>query len=90
MSGTYFIVQTSKFVLITVTAVNLCQGNWKVIQYISPNPYTICSKYVSFCTNSFDVRGKSLCGGGGCVGRGGRGGRGGNEQKHEVTPDGVT
>ena len=44
MSGSYFIVQTSKFVLINATAVTLGQGHRKVIQYISPNLYILCSK----------------------------------------------
>ena len=34
MSAPYFIVQTSKFVLINDRAVTLCEGHWKVIQYI--------------------------------------------------------
>ena len=59
------------------TAVTLGQGHGgKVIQYISPDPYILCAKYLSFSSNGFDVRGKSRCG----DGRGG-GGRGGNELK---------
>ena len=34
MSGSYFIAQTSKFLLIDATAVTLGQGHGKVIQYI--------------------------------------------------------
>ena len=75
MSGSHFIVQTSKFLLIDATAVTLCQGHGKVIEYISPDPYILCAKYLRFSSNGFDVRGKSCCGGGG------RGGRGGNELK---------
>ena len=71
MSGSYFITQTSKFVLINTTAVTLGQGHGKVIQYISPDPYIICAKYERFSSNGFDMRGKSFCGGG----------RGGNELK---------
>ena len=86
MSGSHFIVQTSKFLLIDVTAVNLGQGQGheKVIEYISPDPYILCATYLRFSSNCFDVRGKSCCGGGrrggGGGGRGG-GGRGGNELK---------
>ena len=78
MSGSHFIAQTCKFLLIDATAVTLGQGHGKVIEYISPDPYILCAKYVRFSSNGFDVRGKSCCGGG----RGGRGrGRGGNELK---------
>ena len=34
----------------------LAQG--KVTQYISPDPYIICSKYVSCGTNGLNMRGK--------------------------------
>ena len=34
MSGSYFIAQTSKFLLIDATAVTLSQGHGKVTQYI--------------------------------------------------------
>ena len=74
MNGSYFIAQTSKFLLIDATAVNLGQGHEKVIQYISPDPYILCAKYVRFSSNGFEVRSQSSCGGGR---RGG--GRGGNE-----------
>ena len=45
MRSSYFIAQTSKFLLINTTAVTLGQGHGKVIQYISPDhiffvPYT--------------------------------------------------
>ena len=73
MSGSYFIAQASKFILIYETAVTLGQGHGKAIQYISPDPYILCAKYRRFSSNGFDVRGKN-CGGG-------RGGRGGNELK---------
>ena len=62
LSGSYFIMQTNKFLLIDVTAATLGQGHGKVIQYISPDPYILCPKYVRLGTNSFDVRCKSLCG----------------------------
>ena len=75
MSSTHFIAQTSKFLLIDATAVTFGQGHWKVIQYISRDPYIICAKYQRFSSNGFDVGGKSFCGGG--RGRG----RGGNELK---------
>ena len=48
MSGSHFIVQTSKFMLIDTTAVTLSQGHGKVIQYISPDPYILCAKYLRF------------------------------------------
>ena len=64
MSGSEFIAQTSKLLLIDATAVTLGQGHWKVIQYIPPDPYIFCAKYLRFSSNSFDVRGKSCCGGG--------------------------
>ena len=73
MNGSHFIAQTSKFLLIDATAVTLGQAHGKVNQYISPDPYILCAKYVRFSWNDFDVRGKSWCGGGG--------GRGGNELK---------
>ena len=73
MSGSHFIAQTSKFLLIDATTVTLGQGQEKVIQYISPDPYILCAKYRRFSSNSFDVRGKRFCGGGR--------GRGGNELK---------
>ena len=69
--------------LIDATAVTLGQGQGKVIQYISPDPYILCAKYLRFSSNSLDVRGKSCCGGGRGGGRGG-----GNELKtYKVTPD---
>ena len=64
MSGSHFIAQTSKFLLIDSTAVTLGQGHGKVIQYISPDPYILCAKYQKFSSNGFDVRGRSLYGGG--------------------------
>ena len=73
MSDSDFIVLTSKFLVIDATAMTLSQGHGKVIQYISPDPYILCAKYVRFSSNGFDVRGKSCCGGGR--------GRGGNELK---------
>ena len=79
MSGSHFIAQTSKFLLMDATAVTLGQGHGKVIQYISPDPYILCAKYQRFSSNGFDVTGKSFCGGG--RGRDGRGGRGGNRLK---------
>ena len=75
MSGSHFIVQTSKFLLSDATAVTLGQGHRNVIQYISPDSYILCAKYLRFSSNGFEVREKSCCGGG----RGG--GRGGNELK---------
>ena len=73
MSGSHFIAQTSKFLLIDATAVTLGQGHRKVIQYISPDSYILCAKYLRFSSKGFDMRDKSCC-------VGGRGG-GGNELK---------
>ena len=44
MSGSHFIAQTSKCLLIDAIAVALGQGHRKVIQYISPDSYIICAK----------------------------------------------
>ena len=71
MSGSHFSTQKSKFLLIDATAVTLGQGHRKVIQYISPDSYILCAKYLRFNSNDFDMRDKSCCGGG----------RGGNELK---------
>ena len=78
MSAFHLIVQTSKFLLIDATAVTLGQGHRKVIQHISPEPYTLCAKYQRFSWNGFDVRGKSFGGGGR--------GRSGNELKTQSRP----
>ena len=80
MSNSYFILQTSKFLLIDATALILGQIHRNAIQYISPDSYILCAKYLWFSWNGFDVRGKSCCGGGRGGGHGG-GGRGGNELK---------
>ena len=77
MSGSHFIAQTSKFLVIDATAMTLGQSHGKVNQYISPDLYILCAKYLRFSSNGFDVRGKSCCGGRGGDGRGG----GGNELK---------
>ena len=53
MSVSHFIVKTSIFFLINATAVTLGQGQRKVIQYISPDLYILCSKYVKFSINGF-------------------------------------
>ena len=74
MSGSHFIAQTSKCLLIDATAVTLGQGHRKVIQCIYPDLQILCAKYLRFSWKGFDVREKSCCGGG-------RGGRGGNELK---------
>ena len=64
MSDSDFIAQTSKFLLIDATAATLGQGHGVVIQYISPDPYILCAKYLRFSSNGFDMRGKSCCDGG--------------------------
>ena len=72
------------------TAVTLGQGHWKVIQYISPDPYILSAKYQRFSSNGFDVRGKSFCGGGRGRGRG-RGGRRRKQTENIKSPqNGVT
>ena len=71
MSGSHFIAQTGKFMLLDATAVTLGQGHGKVIQHISPDPYNLCVKYLKFSCNDLDVRGKSFCGGGRSDGRSG-------------------
>ena len=42
------------------TALTLCQGHGKVIQYISPDPYILCAKFQRFSSKGFDVRRKSF------------------------------
>ena len=46
MSDSHFVVQTSKFLLIDATAVALGEGHGKFIQYILPDQYILCSKYL--------------------------------------------
>ena len=48
LSGSHFILQTSKFLFINVTVVILDQGHQKVIQYIFPDLYFLCPKYLRF------------------------------------------
>ena len=55
MSSSHFIVKTSKCLLIDATA-TLRQGHGKVIQYILTDPYIICSNYLRFSENGFDVK----------------------------------
>ena len=62
MSGSQFIMQRSKFLLVDATAVTSSQTHRKVIQYILPDLYILCPKYLRFSSNGFDVRGKSHCG----------------------------
>ena len=74
MTGSHFIMQTSKF--FNATAVTLGQGHGKVIQYISPDLYFLCPKYnLRFSANVVDVRDKIRCdsGGQGTYGSGGSG-----------------
>ena len=86
LSGSHYILQTSNYLSINVTAVTLGQGHPKVTQYIFPDPYFLCPKYLRSSLNGFDVRSKSHCGGGGDGGGGGRGRGGGNELKTECHP----
>ena len=83
MSDSYLLVQTSKFLLIDAKAVTLGQGHGKVIEYILPDLYILCSKYLRCSSNGFDVRGKSRCSGG-CGERGGGSGRGGNPYQGDL------
>ena len=48
MSDSHFVAQTSKFLVIDATDVTLDQGHREVIQYISPDPYILCAKYLRF------------------------------------------
>ena len=64
MSGSQLIVQTSNFFLMDATAVTLVQDHGKVIHYISPDLYILCTKYLRFSSNVFAVRGKSCWGSG--------------------------
>ena len=43
----------------------LGEGHQMVIQYIVPDLYFLCPKYLRFSSNGFDVRSKSVCGSGG-------------------------
>ena len=76
MSGSHFIVQTSKFMLINATATTLGQGHGKVIQYISPDPYNLCAKYLRFSWNSLMWEAKVVAAAGAEM-----------NWKHNVTPD---
>ena len=80
MCGSHFIAQTSKFLLIDATAVTLGQGHGKVIQYIFPDPYILCAKYLRFSSNGFDMRGKSFAAADAAAE---------TNWKHKVTPDRV-
>ena len=64
VSGSHFIVQRSKLLLINATAVTLDQGHGKIIRYIYQDLYNLCPKYLRFSSNGFGVRGKSRCDGG--------------------------
>ena len=79
MNGSYFMCRQANFLLIDAAAMTLGQGHRKVIQYISPDLYILCVKYLSFSSNCFDVRGKSLCGG-----RRGRHGGGCGHSRNEL------
>ena len=60
MSGSHFIGQTSKFLLIDATAVTLGLGHWKVIQYILPDLYILCPKYLRFSSNALTWEAKVI------------------------------
>ena len=84
ISGSHFILQKSKFLLIDATAVTLVQGHQKGIEYISPDSYILCANYLRFSWNVVDMRDKSCCSGG----RSGGGGEAAETNwKHKVTPD---
>ena len=46
MNVSHIIAQTSNFLLFDATAVALGQDQEKVIEYISPDPYILCAKYL--------------------------------------------
>ena len=72
VSGSHFIVQRSKFLLINATTVTLDQGHGKIIRYIYQDLYILCPNHLRFSSNGFSgVRCKSRC----------DGGRGGNQLK---------
>ena len=78
ISGSDFIAQTNKFLLIHAAAVTLTR---KVNEYIFPDPCILCAIYLRFSWSGFDMRGKNGCGGRHGGRRGNGGGRGGNELK---------
>ena len=84
MSGSHFSMQTSKFLLINVTAVTMSQGHKQIISYISLYPYILCLKYVRFGTNGLEVRGKRFVVAYAAVYMAE------TNWKHKVTQDGVT
>ena len=58
------------WVIITLSCRQVCQsvpvmamGHGMVMQYISPDLYFLCLKYLRFSTISFHIRSKSCCGG---------------------------
>ena len=65
MTVDHFIVQTNIFLPIDATAVTLGQGQGKVTQYISPDLYVFCPKYLRFGSKGFDMKkkGKNHCSG---------------------------
>ena len=56
MSGSHLTVQVSIFLLIGAIAMTTGQGHWEVIQYISPDQYFYCPKYLRFRSNCLDAR----------------------------------
>ena len=62
MSGSHFIAQTSKFLLIDAIAVTFGQGHGNVIEYISPDPYILSAKYVGLAQLFSSERQKLLPG----------------------------
>ena len=50
--------ENKHFFLINATAVTMGQGQRKVIQYISPDLYILCPKYVKFRINGFSWKAK--------------------------------
>ena len=52
-SGCRFIMQTSQFSFIRAAAVILDQGQGNVSQYIFPDLYSLCPKYLRSNTNGF-------------------------------------
>ena len=77
ISGSHFIMQTSKFLLIDATAATLGQGHQKVIQYISLDLYILCAKYLWFSSNGLTWEAKFVAAADAAE----------TNWKHKVTPD---
>ena len=61
MSSSYFIMQTSRFLLFSRTEVTLGQMHRNVTLYNSPDLYFLCPKYVRYKLNMSDMGNKRWC-----------------------------